>query len=88
MLLLRPLITPRAIELAQRRVFEKEKFFVGTKLAPFVAREPMRTLKAALLLAYEMNRFEDFQAEEEAVLRGCDTDTLRKRKKDKVIRPL
>jgi hypothetical protein len=30
------------------------------------------TVKLALLVAYEMNPFDHFQVEEEALMRGCD----------------
>jgi hypothetical protein len=73
------------IELAGQRIVQKKKLFTGSRLA---VEDSAETVKLALLVAYEMNPFEDFQVEEEALMRGCDADTLRARKKIPGFRPL
>jgi len=80
-----PLITPRVIELARHRIYTREKLFVGTK--PTVPDEKP-VLRMALIVAYEMHPLTDWHDEEEALIRGIDSDTLRKRKKEPGFRPL
>lgn len=83
--ILAPFITARAVDLATRRVIFKEKFFKGTAC---VVEDSAETIKVALLVAYELNPHEDFQVEEEAIIRGINADTLRERKKGAAYRPL
>jgi hypothetical protein len=83
--LLKPFITDRVVELALNRIVMKEKFFTGARLN---VDEPKHIVKVALLVAYELNPHEDFQVEEEALIRGIDADTLRERKKGQLVRPL
>lgn len=83
--LLGPLITPRVVELAHERIQKGENFFAGKELR---VPDDSRIVKIALLLAHEMNPFEDFSAEEEGLIRGIHSDTLRARKKAHLIRPL
>lgn len=80
-----PLITPRVIELARHRVYTREKFFKGTK--PTVD-DDKQVLRMALIVAYEMHPLTDWHDEEEALIRGIDSDTLRIRKKQPGFRPI
>ncbi len=85
MRLLAPLITERVIELARIRIMTGENFYKGAVL---LLPDDEGVVKLALLVAHEMSPLEDFKAEEEALMRGIDSDTLRARKKAGVIRPL
>lgn len=78
-------ITQSIVDAAVRRVIFKEKFFNGSKL--IVKLEPHEA-KIALLIVRELNPYEDLQDEEEALLRGINSDTLRNRRKDSGFRPL
>jgi len=83
--LLAPLITPRVYALALQRIGERRKFFTGTTLN---IDEDKSVVRMALIVAHEMHPYEDYQAEEEALIRGLDSDTLRKRKSAAGFRPL
>lgn len=83
--LMQPFLTDRVIELAHRRIFMGEKFFSGeTLLVP----DGLETVKAALLVAYEINPLEDFQDLEEALMRGISRKTLSARRKAKEVKSL
>lgn len=75
--LLRPLITPAIRKLAIRRLKDSQNLFTGEKLSVKMARHQV---KLALLLVHLMNPLEDFSAEEEALIRGISSKTLRVRK--------
>lgn len=75
--LLAPLITPAIEKLARRRLVKSENLFVGERLT---VKMPRHQVKLALLLVEMMNPFEDFSAEEEALMRGISSKTLRVRK--------
>jgi hypothetical protein len=72
MLLLGPLVTPRALEIARARVLND---------APRVSDldDDDSTLRIALLLVREMNPSAHFTNEEEGILRGMDRKTVGKR---------
>ena len=75
--LLRPLITPTIEKLARKRFIESRNLFAGERLT---VRIPKHEVKVALLLVQIMNPFEGFSFEEEALLRGVSSKTLRLRK--------
>lgn len=75
--LLQSAITPAIKKLALRRVIKSENLFSGERL---IVKMPKHQVKVALLLVTMMNPFEDFSAEEEALLRGISSKTLRLRK--------
>lgn len=75
--LLAPLITPAIEKLARRRLVKSENLFSGERLT---VKMPRHAVKLALLLVEMMNPFEDFSAEEEALMRGISSKTLRLRK--------
>jgi hypothetical protein len=75
--LLRPVITKGIRKLALRRLTDSQNFFAGERLT---VKMPKHQVKIALLLVQIMNPFEDFSAEEEALLRGISSKTLRVRK--------
>ena len=75
--LLRPLITPAIEKLARTRVLTSENLFSGERL---VVKMKPADVKIALLLAEIINPYEDFSAEEEALMRGISSKTLRARK--------
>ncbi len=82
MRLLGPLITSRILEIARIRVATSENLFVGERLNLPDARGDV---KLALIVANEMNPFEDWSAEEEALMRGISSKTLRARKSQESI---
>lgn len=75
--LLAPLLTPAIEKLARRRLVKSENLFSGERLT---VKMPRHAVKLALLLVEMMNPFEDFSAEEEALMRGISSKTLRVRK--------
>jgi hypothetical protein len=75
--LLQPLITAEIRKLARRRLIDSENLFKGETLS---VNMPKHQVKLALLLVQIMNPFEDFSLEEEALMRGVSSKTLRARK--------
>src|SRR4051812_9005123 len=80
--LLAPLISDEVRKLAYARILGR-KFFNSGK---YVLSNDRSVAKLALLLVLEMNPFEILSADEEGLMRGIDADTLRQRKKDRLIR--
>lgn len=75
--LLQSVITPAIKRLALRRVIKSGNLFSGERLT---VKMPKHQVKIALLLVSMINPFENFSAEEEALLRGISSKTLRVRK--------
>ena len=75
--LLRPLLSPAIEKLARTRIYRGENLFSGERLLP---KLKAADVKIALLLAEIINPLEDFSAEEEALMRGISSKTLRARK--------
>lgn len=79
--LLGPLITPRVVELARMRFLDGNAFIKSGKLQ---VPDEKSVVKAALILHYEMNPFAELDFEEEALLTGVCSATLRDRKKEEL----
>lgn len=75
--LLQSAITPAIKKLALCRVIKSQNLFSGERLT---VKMPKHQVKIALLLVTMMNPFEDLSAEEEALIRGISSKTLRLRK--------
>jgi hypothetical protein len=82
MRLLSPCLTPLAIELGQRRVFEKGfkiarrvKNTAGVERMEYAPGEPADH-KGALIVAKLINPAEHFNGEEDAIYRGADRKTI------------
>lgn len=80
--LLEPLISSEVRELAYERLLGRKFFNSGKYILP----HRKSVAKLALLLVLEMAPFEILSADEEALMRGIDADTLLKRKREKLIR--
>lgn len=80
--LLEPLISAEVRELAYERLLGRKFFHSGGYILP----NEKSVAKLALLLVLEMNPFEILSGDEEGLMRGIDADTLRARKKDKLVR--
>jgi hypothetical protein len=81
--LLQSVITPAIKRLALRRATKSGNLFSGERLT---VKMPKHQVKIALLLVQMINPFEDLSMEEEALLRGISSKTLRLRKAQNRLR--
>jgi hypothetical protein len=73
---IRRLVDARVLDLAAQRITTGKSFFCKEKL---LLSDPESVVKLALLLAQEINPLEEFSIEEEALIRGICSKTLRRK---------